>query len=745
MGPERSRASSRRPEATIPNTCLVKESSQPHVYFVCGGTKMWIPDPIDFAAVGFKWDTIRSVPDGTLAEFADKPFVPPASTKASDVFFGPLKDCQNFSWNLRSPLPLGRWFPNRQPVESLMARDVIVVGWLVEEPFVNVGIQGCEDVHYNLELDPDFIVRMYGPGGLSARLKDQSYKGNLVGISGGMPTVQAPPLPAEDRFPGDDASRGITFNSFILPGNDFNLHGELNAWHASDTFGYSGTPFWWYHFLGRGAAPPGWIQITVEGDPPRPEGGDQTTPVHTTDAPWFPFNIHAPDGTPLHKGDYVLMRGPIWQDVLHPTRPEESEWHAGATIGHEGWVEMHPIDWIVRLQPRAAGVRKTGRWLVCATFAGQDCEVESPTIGISPDFAPSSPTRRLTVREVEEVIDGRCSDVGTLIPHTRSGEFGGSRWKSFGDRVEALARVGGTSERQGRFKASYIVGWRETDTRDQAWVEDAPPAGANVHGNEPWVWVAGSPKPFSGTHSHQSASIADMHQHFFDSAAVQLAVAPDDILFAMVYIDPDDPPSELMLQWNDGSWEHRAYWGNNRIDWGVDGTVSRLRMGPLPESDAWIRLEVPASAVGLEARTVNGMAFTLFDGRATWDYAGKIVVPPPAALDAAFVSQDVPATALRGEEFDVSITVQNTGLTPWTQAAGFRLGSQNPQDNMRWGRARVDLPVASVPPGQPVTFQFTVMAPNTAVGGFQWRMLREGVAWFGALTPNVRIILTSDV
>ena len=34
--------------------------------------------------------------------------------------------------------------------------------------------------------------------------------------------------------------------------------------------------------------------------------------------------------------------------------------------------------------------------------------------------------------------------------------------------------------------------------------------------------------------------------------------------FANVYLDPANVPTELMLQWNDGTWEHRAYWGGNR-------------------------------------------------------------------------------------------------------------------------------------------------------------------------------------
>jgi len=46
-------------------------------------------------------------------------------------------------------------------------------------------------------------------------------------------------------------------------------------------------------------------------------------------------------------------------------------------------------------------------------------------------------------------------------------------------------------------------------------------------------------------------------------------------------------------------------------------------MGPLPPTGQWVRLEVPAALVGLENRVLSGMAFTLFDGLATWDTAGK--------------------------------------------------------------------------------------------------------------------------
>ena len=160
---------------------------------------------------------------------------------------------------------------------------------------------------------------------------------------------------------------------------------------------------------------------------------------------------------------------------------------------------------------------------------------------------------------------------------------------------------------------------------DIVWVDDAVPGGAIIAGDggDGWSWIASNPAPYSGSLAHQSVLAAGEHQHYFYNATATLAVAVGDSLFAYVYLDPANPPSEVMLQWNDGSWEHRAYWGANLINWGSDGTVSRRYMGTLPAAGQWVRLSVPATQVGLEGRTLNGMAYTLYGGRATWDYAGK--------------------------------------------------------------------------------------------------------------------------
>jgi Putative Ig domain len=156
------------------------------------------------------------------------------------------------------------------------------------------------------------------------------------------------------------------------------------------------------------------------------------------------------------------------------------------------------------------------------------------------------------------------------------------------------------------------------------WVEDSVPQGAIVDGaTDGWNWVSSNPSPQSGTLAHQSAIGAGIHQHLFYNAP-PLTVESDDLLVAYVYLDPANPPQEVMLQWNDGTWEHRAYWGQNLIPWGVNGTNSRRNMGPLPSAGQWVRLEVPGWDVGLSGSTVNGIAFTLYGGRATWDHAGKM-------------------------------------------------------------------------------------------------------------------------
>ncbi len=156
------------------------------------------------------------------------------------------------------------------------------------------------------------------------------------------------------------------------------------------------------------------------------------------------------------------------------------------------------------------------------------------------------------------------------------------------------------------------------------WVDDAIPGGGVAMSNgDAWTWTSSNPAPFSGNTAHRSPLKAGLHEHYFNWASDTLSVSTGDTMFAYIYLDAANPPTELMLHWNDGSWDHRAYWGANRISYGTDGTAGRRYMGPLPQAGQWVRLDVPARQVNLEGSTVKGMTFSLYDGQATWDTAGK--------------------------------------------------------------------------------------------------------------------------
>lgn len=133
----------------------------------------------------------------------------------------------------------------------------------------------------------------------------------------------------------------------------------------------------------------------------------------------------------------------------------------------------------------------------------------------------------------------------------------------------------------------------------------------------PW-----GPAPAGG--GHRSRLVAGLHQHYFERATQTLAPGGER-LYCWVNLDPDNPPRTLMLQWHvaGADWEHRAYWGENLIAFGADGTPSRQRMGELPVLGGWVRLEVPAASVGVANATLDGMAFTLFDGRAAYGMTGS--------------------------------------------------------------------------------------------------------------------------
>jgi len=203
----------------------------------------------------------------------------------------------------------------------------------------------------------------------------------------------------------------------------------------------------------------------------------------------------------------------------------------------------------------------------------------------------------------------------------------------------------------GDFDGDYISNTREyelgldptvpntnANTGEIVWMEDAVPAGGYTStSGDSWNWASTWTNngvlvtPYSGSLMQVSSLTSGTHYCEFYYADMNLEINTNDYLICYVNPDAANPPAEIMLQWyvttssGSGSWEHRAYWGANDItSLGTDGTTSRTNVTPFPTSGQWTRLQVPASAVGLQGQVVQGLALTLYNGRAAFDRGGKL-------------------------------------------------------------------------------------------------------------------------
>ncbi len=206
---------------------------------------------------------------------------------------------------------------------------------------------------------------------------------------------------------------------------------------------------------------------------------------------------------------------------------------------------------------------------------------------------------------------------------------------------------------------------------DFVWVDDDAPEG-NRFVDSPFEWV--SQPVFSGERAMRRAG-EGLHQHFLDLGASKLRVGAGDELFAHVWIDPTDPPREIMLQWlSDAvpSWEHRAFWGEDLIQWGDGETASRRRLGALPATGRWVRLEVPIAEVGLSAGSVvHSIAFTQHGGKAVWDAAGLRTATPQQPVERVWIDDDTPVGARRqGDGKTWDLRAPAGGAEPATAFAG---------------------------------------------------------------------------
>ncbi|MDQ6886718.1 MAG: hypothetical protein M3068_05425 [Gemmatimonadota bacterium] len=252
-----------------------------------------------------------------------------------------------------------------------------------------------------------------------------------------------------DRAP-DGTSRGITVNSFLLPqANVFNS--ELNEWFVT------------VHgdFQRRGPAPLGWFRDPAD-----------------SNVAW-PFDKLNPDGKgQLEPGQYVVLRGTLWQDGGHvpgwfcgnfggpfcsgqeqaacwnkgDIPPDPPAWPAGRPVSvHGGWLEVHPVDTMYRSTPAGSPPKTTRLVALCAGVDPVDAS-KTADVKLTPTELTKPPG---TVLNFRELIDGRFTDMRTV--DEKSAYVTGDTLK-----VHVKVHSSGTLSFQGkagRFKAAYILWW----------------------------------------------------------------------------------------------------------------------------------------------------------------------------------------------------------------------------------------------------------------------------------------------
>ena len=120
----------------------------------------------------------------------------------------------------------------------------------------------------------------------------------------------------------------------------------------------------------------------------------------------------------------------------------------------------------------------------------------------------------------------------------------------------------------------------------------------------------------------------------------------------------------------------------------------------------------------------------------------EIEVTGAAPDSAEYISDTIPTTMNPGQQYNVSVTMKNTGTATWSEAQYYRLGAVDDSDPFYGPGNRVIITGGqTVPPQQNYTFNFTMTAPTTpALYTTDWRMVHDLVAWFGdTLVKQVQV------
>lgn len=117
---------------------------------------------------------------------------------------------------------------------------------------------------------------------------------------------------------------------------------------------------------------------------------------------------------------------------------------------------------------------------------------------------------------------------------------------------------------------------------------------------------------------------------------------------------------------------------------------------------------------------------TYFGKSPTWDI-----------YSAEYVNDTIPATMTAGATYNVTVTYRNRGAV-WKAARAFRLGAVDDSDPFTsFNRVGIS---GEVGPGDTYTFAFAMTPPAAGTFVTDWRMVRDGVTWFGTTLSKTVVV-----
>jgi hypothetical protein len=148
------------------------------------------------------------------------------------------------------------------------------------------------------------------------------------------------------------------------------------------------------------------------------------------------------------------MKGTLWQEHAHDN-DSPSLWRVmNDTIMHAGFLEMHPPDWIARVQ--SPPIRKTAFMFAVCTDFWHDLTPRNRKASIYPyPYLDDPPDPAAQFKQSNKLVDGRFSDASTFTENSQM-ESGSRSKPSLAVTVTVSANQHAA---QGRFKAVYEVWW----------------------------------------------------------------------------------------------------------------------------------------------------------------------------------------------------------------------------------------------------------------------------------------------